>query len=194
MPNFNVLLDEELYELISQNHRLAFNAIYERYKSAMLIYAAKRVPLPVAEDLVQDVFMRIWNNRQHIKMEEKFIGYLFKSLRNTIIDQMSKDTNARRYLDSISNFAESFSYERTDAKIREELFIASLYTLLEDFNPAYIEILKLRMQGYKNSEIAEKLKISEKTVRNRYSILLKILKEKIPFLIILLIDQQSHTN
>lgn len=188
MPNLNILLDEELYALVTQNHRSAFNTIYNRYKSAMLMYAAKRVSLPIAEDLVHDVFMRIWNNRHEIEINEKFIGYLFKALRNIIIDYMSKDANAQQYLNSISRFAETFSYERTDDKIREELFIASLFNLLEGFNPEYIEILKLRMEGYSNDEIAKKLNIAEKTVRNRYSIMLKVLKEKIPFLIIILLD------
>ncbi|MDR2285317.1 MAG: sigma-70 family RNA polymerase sigma factor [Sphingobacterium sp.] len=187
MSNLEHLLDEELYALMLKDKRAAFHVIYERYKAAMLIYAAKRVPLEIAEDLVHDVFIRIWNNRNEIEIGEKFAGYLFKSLRHIIIDHMAKDANAQNYLDALSTFAQSYSFERADDKLRESLFLEGIQVLLQHFNPQYLEIFRLRVEGYSNHEIAEKLGLSEKTVRNQYSLILKYLKDKLPFLLILLL-------
>ncbi len=191
MSNLEHLLDEELYALMLKDKRAAFHVIYERYKAAMLIYAAKRVPLEIAEDLVHDVFIRIWNNRNEIEIGEKFAGYLFKSLRHIIIDHMAKDANAQNYLDALSTFAQSYSFERADDKLRESLFLEGIQVLLQHFNPQYLEIFRLRVEGYSNQEIAEKLGLSEKTVRNQYSLILKYLKDKLPFLLILLLTVKS---
>lgn len=186
MSNLEHLLDEELYALMLKDKRAAFHVIYERYKAAMLIYAAKRVPLDIAEDLVHDVFMRIWNNRNDIEVGDKFAGYLFKSLRHIIIDHMAKDANSQQYMDALTAFAETYSVDRADDKLREALFLEGIQLLLQHFNPQYLEIFKLRIEGYSNPEIAERLGLSEKTVRNQYSIILKYLKDKLPFLLILL--------
>lgn len=187
MSNLEHLLDDELYALMLEDKRAAFHVVYDRYKAAMLLYAAKRVPLEIAEDLVHDVFIRVWNNRDEIDISEKFAGYLFKSLRNIIIDHMAKDSNAQRYLDALSSFAQSYSMDRADDKLRETLFLEGIQMLLQHFNPQYLEIFKLRIEGYSNPEIAERLGLSEKTVRNQYSIILKYLKDKLPFLLILLL-------
>lgn len=184
MPGLQYLIDEELVILVSKNQRAAFHTIYDRYKTAMLAYAAKRVPMEIAEDLVHDVFIRFWNNRNTVEITERFSGYLFKSLRHILIDYIGKTHREQVYIDSLTDFAFSFSYERTDDKIREELFLKSIYSLLEDFNAQYIAIFELRYQGYTNHEIADQLGISEKTVRNKYSILTKYLKDKIPFLLL----------
>lgn len=190
MVHFEHLGDEELQALMSEDKRKAFHILYERYKAPMLYYAAKRVSLDIAEDLVHDVFIKVWNNRNQINIKEQFVGYLFKSLRHRIIDYMSRDVNAQTYLNSLSAFTAEQAPDRTDDKVREELFIQGIYTLIEHFNPQYLEIFKLRVEGFTNPEIAEKLSISEKTVRNQYSILLKYLKERLPLLLIMLMPFQ----
>lgn len=186
MPGLDVFLDEELLILISNNQRDAFHVIYDRYKLAMMAYAAKRVPLEVAEDLVHDVFISLWNNREKIDFSDRFSGYLFKSLRNAILDFIAKNKREQVYIDSLTEFALSFSYEKADDKLREELFLKGILMLLADFSPQYLTIFELRYQGYTNPEIAEKLGLSEKTIRNKYAILTKYLKNKLPLLLLLI--------
>lgn len=74
MANIDRSSDEELFSRMSSaDHKeMSFHVLYECYQSAMLIYAAKRVPLPIAEDLVHDVFVRIWNNRYDILIGDQF--------------------------------------------------------------------------------------------------------------------------
>lgn len=184
MAELEHLRDEELQALLSEDKRKAFHTLYERYKTAMLYYAAKRVPLDVAEDLVHDVFVGVWNNRNQIEIKEQFVGYLFKSLRHRIIDYVSRDVSAQKYFDNLSVFFTKKATDRADANLREEMFMKGIYALIENFKPQYLEIFKLRMEGFSNPEIAEKLSMSEKTVRNQYSILLKYLKERLPLIFI----------
>lgn len=185
MRDLEHLRDEELQALIVEDKRKAFHTLYERYKTAMLYYAAKRVSLDVAEDLVHDVFVGVWNNRNQIEFKEKFVGYLFRSLRHRVIDSISKDANAQKYVDNLALFLTERDTDKADYKLREELFMKGIYALIENFKPQYLDVFKLRMEGFTNPEIALKLSISEKTVRNQYSILLKYLKERLPVLFVL---------
>lgn len=169
--------DERLLELIHQNQTTAFHELYERYKAGMLIFAAQRVSRDTAEDLVQDVFLSLWKNRTKLEIKERIAGYLFKALRTKIIDHMSKSINAQKYLDSIDVFAKS--HTGTDAKVREETFLKRIEDLLHRCGPQYQMILKMRLEGYNNQEIADLLGLSEKTVRNQSSNLMKVLRSKL---------------
>lgn len=186
MPSLQNLLDEELIDLVAQNHLDAFEKIYDRYKYAMLAYASKRIPIEVAKDLVHDVFMNFWKNRKQIEFTDRISGYLFKSLRNIIIDYIAKNEREDIYINTLTDFALAYSYDSADNKLREEMFLKHIYSLLSNFNSQHKAIFDLRYQGFSNSEIAQKLGISEKTVRNKYSILTKYLKDKIPFIILLI--------
>ncbi|WP_312138766.1 sigma-70 family RNA polymerase sigma factor [Sphingobacterium sp.] len=169
--------DEGLVELIHQNQTTAFHELYERYKAAMLIFASQRVSRDAAEDLVQDVFLSLWKNRGQLEIKERIGGYLFKALRTKIIDHMSKGVHAQKYLDSIDDFAKS--HTGTDAKVREETFLRRIEELLRRCGPQYQTILKMRLEGYNNQEIADSLGLSEKTVRNQSSNLMKVLRSKL---------------
>jgi len=172
------LSDEHLYTLVNQDKQNAYQEIYERYKVAMLVYAAKRVPFEVAEDLVQDIFVKLWNNRFTVIIEERIAGYLFKALRNKILDFMDRDENAKKYINSLDDFSNQYSYQYADEKIRSEHFLNHIQDLLRQYGPQYQKILHLRMAGYSNQEIADELGLSEKTIRNNYSSILKIIRSK----------------
>lgn len=169
--------DDELLALILKNQTTAFRELYDRYKAAMLLFAAQRVHADLAEDLVQDVFLNLWKNRSKLEIQERISGYLFKALRSRIIDNMAKNSHAKKYLDSIDAFAQS--HMPTDAKVREETFMDSIEALLKRCGPQYQSILRMRIEGFSNQEIADALGISEKTVRNQSSNLMKILRSRL---------------
>ncbi len=171
------ITDDALVELIHQDQLQAFHTLYERYKAAMLVFAAQRVDKVIAEDLVQDVFLGIWKNRNQLTIAEEISGYLFKALRSRIIDHMSRDSHAKKYLDSLDAF--SYQFTSADAKIREEHFMQKLEELLTRYGPQYQRILKMRMEGYSNQEIADALGLSEKTIRNQTWSLMKFLRSKL---------------
>ncbi|MNH97237.1 RNA polymerase sigma factor SigX [compost metagenome] len=176
MPKLESLSDEELLLLVSNNQDGAFHMLYERYKAALLIYAIKRVGEDVGEDLVQDVFIRTWNNRYTIHYQNDFKAYLFTALRRRIIDYFAKETNVQGYLEDLKSYGNEFAFEEADASIRTQSFSDSIFAVLHRYGPQYQAILKLRLQGYSNPEIAALLGLSEKTVRNQYSSTLKIIR------------------
>lgn len=181
------IAETEVDNLGAKEKRKAFLLLYEEHRVAMLYYAAKQVPLDLAEDLVHDVFTQAWNNRDNIHFDKQFGGYLFKALRHHILDYISKNANAHKYLEALRIFAVTFSSEEADNQIREKMFMEGIECLLSHFNPQNVSIFKLRVAGYTNVEIAEKLGVSEKTVRNQYSIMLKYLREKLPIIFLFML-------
>ncbi|MBW5348020.1 RNA polymerase sigma factor, partial [Escherichia coli] len=119
----------------------------------------------------------------HIKINTQFKSYVYKALRNRIIDFIAQQINERKYLDSLIRFGEGF-IEQTDYSIREKQFLQELNKLIDKYNPNDQAILKMRMEGFNNQEIADQLGLSEKTIRNRYSLIIKDLQGKIRTLII----------
>lgn len=187
MPNYNHISDEDLLADVVNDQRLAFNELYERYKAVMLLYTSKRLKGDHAEDIVHDVFVKIWNNRHQLRMDERFAAYLFKALRSRIIDFMAKDSNAKKYLDSLESYSYSISSSKADEKLRSETFLENIYKHLEKYGPQYQTILKMRMEGYSNQEIADELGLTEKTIRNQSWSLMKILRAKLSIFLIFLI-------
>ncbi|MCA5006739.1 RNA polymerase sigma factor [Sphingobacterium bovistauri] len=183
--NYVVISDEDLYQLVSlQNDEAAFTELYNRYKGPLLAHAISKVDQINAEDIVHDLFIKLWQNRSNIKIKEIFAFYIFRALRNRIIDNMAHSIHINKYLDSMKDYSQQYN-SNADYKLREELFLNSIDQLLNQYGPNAKSIVRLRLQGYNNSEIAEKLNLAEKTVRNQYSILVKHLKSKlIPLLIL----------
>lgn len=182
MRNYLIISDEDLFHLIKQDDALAFSELYNRYKRPMLALAMKKLAdEELQEDLVHDLFVKIWINRASIHIQQEIKSYLYKALRNRILDVFSHQVHERKYLDSLKAFEDVYSPE-ADFEIREKQFLVELDQLMERYSTTDKTILKMRMDGYSNSEIAEHLGIAEKTVRNKYSLIIKNLGGKLKIL------------
>ena len=180
--------DEILFDLLKQGNREAFEELYHRYKRPLMAYALKKVGMNEAEDMLHDLWIKIWERREEITIRGLVVAYLFRAVRNRILDFMARAEQARRYSGSIDDFAESYAGgERTDDALREKLFMDGIIQILARYNPKAQQIVSMRMQGYKNEEIAGELNLSEKTIRNQYSSILKLLKSKFKYFSVFLV-------
>jgi len=176
--------DEELYQEVALlNNAAAYGELYDRYKRALIVYALRKVSKEEAEDLVHDLFTKFWVNRYIIVVEGKFSAYIFRALRNHIIDFIAHKDRVGLYLNSLEDFKLTHFSNLADYKLREEMFLKNIESLLSRFAPNSRQIVRLRMQGYSNTEIALSLGLSEKTIRNQYAIMIKHLRSKLPFLL-----------
>lgn len=176
----HILTDEELYHFVRNDDRRAYTELYNRFRPPLLDYTLRKInKLDIAEDIVQDVFVKLWINRGHIDLEGHFVGYIYRTLRNAIYDCLSRSVHVQRYLDTVEPLTD-YGDNPTDFKVREESFWNIIRQLLDQYSPHAQPIILLRMQGYKNPEIAKMLNLSEKTIRNQQSAIIKYLKLKLP--------------
>lgn len=178
---------DELLKAIHGGNKEAFAELYNRYKKPLYLYALKKLGNPdEVDDLLQDLFTAVWVNRSNIDVNKELISYLYVSLRNKIIDYMAKSKNKARYEESIKKFAVGFE-DNTDFRVRSQIFIEQLDLLLTNHTNLQQKIFKMRFyKNMGNQEIAQELGISEKTVRNQLSLLLKELRGKIKLLFFLI--------
>lgn len=183
MHNYFILTDEELFDLIKQDQQLAFNELYNRYKKPMVGLALKLDDDDAVEDIVHDLFIKLWTNRENIQINQQFKSYIYRALRNKILDYFAHQLHERKYLDSLRHFGETF-VDSADFHIREKQFLVELDRLMDKYPPQDKIILKMRMDGYTNTEIADHLGLSEKTIRNKYSLIIKASGGKLKILTI----------
>ncbi|MBL1409028.1 RNA polymerase sigma factor [Sphingobacterium faecale] len=177
MKNLNSISDSQLLDMLIESDQMAYTEIYSRYSKSIYVFVLRRLSdVDESQDIVQDIFLSLWNRRSTIRISGTLSSYLLTAARNKIIDTINRQKLADRYLDSFHRFL-SNTVENTDYLIRHN----ELNTLIEDEIsklPAKMrEVFELSRKASKTrKEIALELGISEQTVKSHMQHALKILK------------------
>jgi RNA polymerase sigma-70 factor (family 1) len=165
-----------LYEEMKRGKEYAFDFFFNYYYPGLCVYAQKMISIPEQEarDLVQDVFVKFWNDREKSDIRFSIRSYLFASVKNRCFDLMrKKDKNVKVQEITNETAVSDGLFETFVLSELEALFNKSLDKLPERCR----EVFEMsRLHGLKNREIAAKLDISEKTVENQITKALHILK------------------
>lgn len=148
----------------------SFTAIFNTYWKKLYVIAYRRLgDEELAKDIVQDVFVYFWKERQNININESLEGYLRRSVQYQIIAHFRKHT--------IHSKALSFLLEKmneVEVNIRDILteqdFANTVNSEVKEMPGTMQEIFKLRFKDQSIKEISEQLGLAEKTVRNNISI------------------------
>jgi RNA polymerase sigma-70 factor, ECF subfamily len=178
--------EQELIAALREGDKDSFAIIYKKYYGKVydfscLYLTSKRE----IEDVVQEVFLKLWNVRTFLKENEKLESYLFIITRNFIFNQFRKSFNENAYRVTVINGAsEAYDIENNiEAKDLQE-YIKNLVT---ELSPRQQEIFRLsREEHLTYNEIALRLGISEKTVERHINEALKFLRQNIRLLLIFL--------
>lgn len=182
MTGYSSLSDSELTDLLKSGDQGAFTEIYNRFKGLLFIYACKVArDEGVAEDLVQELFIYIWDKRQMINFTSSLSSYLYSAIRYKFFDLIDKQKVRTDYVNAFQLFLDKGEY-LTDNYIAEKELSAIIEREVSNLPAKMQEVFLLsRKVNLSNKEIAEHLGISEKTVKNQLSTALKILRVKLGF-------------
>ena len=154
-----------LLPLIRQGDHRAFAVLYDLFTPDLIAFIAKKVTSSeVAEDILHDLFMSVWKNREMIEEIESLPAYLFSSCRYLILAYYRKEM--KRKIDQ--NF-EEIEFEDQSAPIEDRLYYRYIIDIVakevENLPEKCREVFKLSRDYYlSNKEIARNLGISESTV------------------------------
>jgi len=187
MRNLGNFSDYELIALIKQDDFNAFTEIYERYKGALYIHAFHRLrDREEVKDLIQQLFVTLWDNRRTLEVKSHLSGYLFTAVRNRVfkfIAHQRVDSSYISFVEQSINIGECI----TDHLVRERELLRIIDKEIAALPPKMREIFNLsRNVQLSHKEIACQLELSEKTVRNQVNNALKILRVKLGALSIFL--------
>lgn len=160
--------DETLVEeCVSGNakaQRLLFDRFSPRMMGAILRYISDRER---AEDVLQDGFIKVFNNIHKFENNGSLEGWIRRIMINTALDQIRKDKKRQRdvEIDSMDYFE-----LKQNSKSEGILEAESLLELVQSLPDGYRTVFNLlAIEGYSHKEIAEELNISENTSKSQYS-------------------------
>jgi len=180
MPSYRLYSDSELSYLLTQDDEQAFTEIYHRFYGLLFIHASKRLKdEEEAKDVVQQLFESLWLKRAQVRSDGNLSAYLYTAIRHRILDIFSHQEVENKYVDSLQSFIDQ-DQELTDYRVREKQMKALIESEIDSLPLKMREIFLLsRMENKSHKEIAEKLGISELTVKTQVKKALRILRSKL---------------
>ncbi len=163
----NRFSEAEFIQTLKTGDINAFSELFNLYGKRLFLFAKGYLKSEEdAKEIVQEVFMKIWNNREELSTEKSFDSFLFTIAKNGILNTIRKTKSEQAYL------AYAKIHLEKNTLLDEELnFIeleAAYHKIIENLSPRRKEIYLLsREQHLSNIEIANKMNISIKTVENQ---------------------------
>ena len=158
--------EQELLQRIAAGDEAAFTTVVDGYWNKIFSVALTYIKIPaLAEDAVQEIFLKLWKNREKLRNVISLDNYLFIVIRNEVFSAMRKkgpQYPVGSYLESTLEEKAPLAAQALEAKQLQEL-IKTAIDLLPDRRK---EALKLsREQGLSYDEIAERMGLSKNTVK-----------------------------
>lgn len=170
--------DEQLLDGIRNADHDVFTTLYSRHFQSLSLAALKYVKdVSIAEEVVQDIFLKLWEAPSTIVNARSLKAYLYRAVINQSINYVNRQKNLSLHHQRI---AEEISQEHIENLIEDHALKEMLYQEIERLPAQCRKVFKMsRFQDLKYREIAEQLNLSEKTVENHIVNALKILRANI---------------
>ena len=173
-------IDNGLIDQLRNGNKDAFKVLFEKYGPRLYQFSIKYLrEKEDAEDLLNEVFLKIWQNRHTLKTNTSFQSYLFTIAYNNIRQRFLRKSREEKY---IQIFAEENLVDPTKGEDQVDYVqIVQKINQVIDLLPARRkEIFSLSYKGeLRNYEIADKLGLSEQFVKNQLSVARKFIISKI---------------
>lgn len=173
--------NKELLLRIRNGDMVAFYNLYNRYSKRLYGFIIRYIKQEAdAEEIVQDVFMKIWEERHGIDTDLSFDSFLFTIAYNKTISMLRKKANEQKYL----TYLQSIQNQNNFVDVLDEIYFKELntkvLTIVNELTPQQKIIYQLsREQGLAQKEIAEELNISVNTVKKHITNILALFKAKL---------------
>lgn len=171
---------DELLRKFNKRDEEAFCRVYEKYYNELVFFARKFFVSEGethAHDVVQDLFVKIWESPKQFESFDMLKSYLYFSLRN-------KWKNMLEHAEYVRNYAELHQVHPTEeyilASIVESEALALFYELLDTLPPACAQVIRLGLEGLSGQEIADEMHISIHTVYSHKQKAIQLLRSLLP--------------
>lgn len=174
--------DENLVLLnrLKKGDKTSFTLLFTKYYKDLVNFSFSYTnDIQESEELVQDVFVRIWENRQSLQITTSLKSYLLKSVQNRCIDLIRHRNIQKKYRISILEDPVLFETSTDHYVLHSELEIRlndALQMIAEEYSKPF---RMSRFEGLKYDVIAEELKVSVRTVEVRIAKALQLLREEL---------------
>jgi RNA polymerase sigma-70 factor (family 1) len=167
LQNYSELPEDELLSLLSEGNRSAFKQLYIDYYRKIYAYALKFTKsTELAEDIAQEVFLKVWEKRDKFSDIRHFRGFLFAVCKNITLNVLTRAAREIKIKSLILTGAQKFHVD-TENHFQSEEYEMLLNKAIEQLPPQRKLIYKLvKTEGKTYDEVAKQLGISIGTVND----------------------------
>ena len=168
------LTDEILIAGIKRDDYSCYNQLFIRYYNRLCAYAYNLTQsFSASEDVVQELFIRLWINRHKLEITGNTSAYLYRASKNAALNHLRAEKNRQK---SIQNMPVQ-EWQSDDGLIEQIEFSAALNQCIGQLPERSRDVfMKSRFEGLKQQEISDELGISVKTIKNQIWKSLQFLK------------------
>ncbi len=154
-------------KLLMAGDKTAVNELYREYGPKLYHFALGYLKSePDALDIVQEVFVNLWDNRKNLKKGSNIDAYLFTVAKNTIISVFRKKLSEKTYLENLRHKVTNNSID-TESEVNYRMLAEEIKKLIAQLPPQRQRIyIMCKEKGYTNQAVADELGISVKTVED----------------------------
>uniref|UniRef100_A0AB33J3Z4 RNA polymerase sigma-70 factor n=1 Tax=Prevotella sp. GTC17254 TaxID=3236794 RepID=A0AB33J3Z4_9BACT len=169
--------EKQLIADLKNDSQRALAEIYDHYAPRLYAFGMKYYKVSTnVEELVEDTFVWLWNNRHDIRNENSIKAIMFIRMRHYLINNYRAIVNSPEY-ESYVGYVERLGTADTD-KLEYEDFLKQLHHAISQLPETQQQIIKMsKIEQMSNQKIASALNLKEQTVRNQLSSALKNLKK-----------------
>lgn len=176
------MASESLYEKIKVGDEKAFELLFRENYAGLVQFAWGYVrSKAVAEELVQDVFLKVWDNREDLNITKSIDSYLYQSVRNRCTDWARHTVIVNKWEEEIKRDAKtrSLTQDKISNDLHNRILIKEIEKAIYKLPERRREVFLLsRYEDKSYKEIAEILEITVSTVETHMSKALKTLRDK----------------
>lgn len=180
MENYVLYDDEELMLEIKADNMFAFDILYKKYSKRLYKFGYSIIKSrEETENLVQDVYLNLWEHRYKVQKNSSIKYYLFTIAYNSAISIIKKKAKESQYFEYIKSLQENIE-ESVNVELEYNELKKKYDEIIKELPLRQKEIFYLhRIEGLKYKEISNRLNISINTVENQMSRALKTIRAKI---------------
>lgn len=190
-----VLITSELLDNLKKGNEEAFTAIFNEYFQRLCNFAVTYViDESTAKNIVQDVFVKLWENRKNIRENFSFMGYLLTITKNNCLDYLKHVQIENRYQKQVANYQSElelnyYALKRLEIDFLEyDEILKLIEKTLSELPPQCQRVFRMsRFENLSNAEIGEKLGIGQKAVEANITRAIKVLRQELKDYISILI-------
>lgn len=157
--------EKELLLLLKQGHVAAFDEIYKLYSSRLFGNIYKMVKSEsTAREILQEVFIKVWNNRAGIDLKRSFRSYIFRIAENNVYDFFRKAAKDKKMQATLLIMATEY-YEHTEELLLRKENNEMVHKAINSLSPQRQQVFRLcKLEGKSYAEVSRELGIAVSTI------------------------------
>ncbi|MRX68357.1 RNA polymerase sigma-70 factor [Flavobacterium resistens] len=167
LPSLLSNQDKTLIDRLRSGDESALTELYNAFWQALFVSAYNVIKdKELCEDIIQDIFLNIWTNREKLEIHISLKGYMYACARYQVFNHLRKNKD-KIHVELFDDLEKRFQYTTPETQLMHEELVQQLHLIVETLPEKCQAVYKLsREEQLSHKEIAERLNISTKTVEN----------------------------